>query len=181
MFKFTENSKKFLRSVTWKGSMTWKMFLVTFIYGRSFELYIWWTFAVEFLLIAQWFPKLQSKIELSRPGKLFYSSFSPQPVTWFDKHKQSKLHNLPVGVNLPKTWLWAGYFPKVRKNDKKEKKSLNTLKAFLKMLPWTLYICDALRDLVSVTIWRLHDRSNAYQCMLTLSSTFTSFLSVCMS
>ena len=34
------------------------------------------------------------------------------------------------------------------------------------MLPWTLYICDALRDLVSVTIWRLHDRSNAYECML---------------
>ena len=121
--------------------MTWKMFLVTFIYGRSFELYIWWTFALEFLLIAQWFPKLQSKIELSRPGKLFYSSFSPQPVTWFDKHKQSKLHNLPVGVNLPKIWLWAGYFPKVRKNDKKEKKSLNTLKAFFKNASLnTLYV-----------------------------------------
>ena len=132
MFKFTENSIKFLRSVTWRGSMTWKMFLVTSIYGRSFELCIWWTFALEFLLIAQWFPKLQSKIELSRPRKLFYSSFSPQPVTWFDKHKQSKLHNLPVGVNLPKIWLWPGYFPKVRKNDKKEKKSLNTLKAFFK-------------------------------------------------
>ena len=40
-------------------------------------------------------------------------------------------------------------------------------------------ICDALRDLVSVTIWRLYDRSNAYECMLTLFSTFLSFLPVC--
>ena len=42
-------------------------------------------------------------------------------------------------------------------------------------------ICDALRDLGSVTIWRLHDRSNVCECMLTLFSTFMSFLPVCMS
>ena len=30
------------------------------------------------------------------------------------------------------------------------------------------FICDALRDLVSVTIWRLHGRSNVCECMLTL-------------
>ena len=40
--------------------------------------------------------------------------------------------------------------------------------------------CNALRDLGSVTIWRLHGRSNACECMLTLFSTFMSFLSVCM-
>ena len=38
--------------------------------------------------------------------------------------------------------------------------------------------CDALRDLVSVTIWRLHDCSNACKCMLTLFSTSLSFLCV---
>ena len=42
-------------------------------------------------------------------------------------------------------------------------------------------ICDALRDLGSVTTWRLHGRSNARKCMLTLFSTFMSFLSVCIS
>ena len=41
--------------------------------------------------------------------------------------------------------------------------------------------CDALRDLGSVNIWRLHGRSNECECMLTLFSTFISFLSVCMS
>ena len=41
-------------------------------------------------------------------------------------------------------------------------------------------ISDALRDL-SVTNWRLYDRSNAYECMLTLFSTSPLFLSVCMS
>ena len=107
--------------------MAWKMFFVTFVYGSPFELYIWWTFAQEFYSIALCFPKLQGKIwwkvEVSRPGKLFYGSFSPRPATWFDKHKQSKLHNLPVGVNLPKIWLWAGYFLKVSKNVKiREKK-----------------------------------------------------------
>ena len=30
----------------------------------------------------------------------------------------------------------------------------------------------ALRDFVSVTIWRLHDLSNTYECMLTLFFTF---------
>ena len=29
-------------------------------------------------------------------------------------------------------------------------------------------ICDVLRDLVSVTIWHLHDHSNECECMLTL-------------
>ena len=43
------------------------------------------------------------------------------------------------------------------------------------------YICDALCDLGSVTIWHLHGRSNAYKCMLMLFSTFMLFLSVCMS
>ena len=28
-----------------------------------------------------------------------------------------------------------------------------------------VFICDALRDLVSVTIWSLYDRSNACKCM----------------
>ena len=42
-------------------------------------------------------------------------------------------------------------------------------------------ICDALHDLVSVTIRRLHGGSNACQCVPTLFSTFISFLSVCMS
>ena len=40
---------------------------------------------------------------------------------------------------------------------------------------------DALRDFGSVTIWRLHGRSSACESMLTLCSTFISFLSVCMS
>ena len=44
-----------------------------------------------------------------------------------------------------------------------------------------LDICDSLHDLGSVTIWRLHGRSNACECMLTLFPTFMSFLSVCMS
>ena len=39
--------------------------------------------------------------------------------------------------------------------------------------------CDALRDLESVTIWHLHGRSNAWECMLTLFSTFMSFSSIC--
>ena len=39
----------------------------------------------------------------------------------------------------------------------------------------TLSICDALSDLVSVTIWRLYDRSNICKCMLMLSSTSLSF------
>ena len=43
------------------------------------------------------------------------------------------------------------------------------------------FICDALRDLVSVTIWRLHGSSSVCERMLTLFSTFMSFLSVCMS
>ena len=34
-----------------------------------------------------------------------------------------------------------------------------------------IYICDALRDFGSVTIWPLHGRSNACECMLTLFST----------
>ena len=41
--------------------------------------------------------------------------------------------------------------------------------------------CGTLRDMVSVTIWRLHGRSNACECMLPFFSTFMSFLSVCMS
>ena len=32
------------------------------------------------------------------------------------------------------------------------------------------FICDALRELVSVTIWRLRGHSNAWKCMLTLFS-----------
>ena len=43
------------------------------------------------------------------------------------------------------------------------------------------YIRDALRDLVSATIWLLHGHSNACKRMLTIFSTFMSFLSVCMS
>ena len=35
--------------------------------------------------------------------------------------------------------------------------------------------CDALRDLGSVTIWRLYGHSNACQCMLMLYSIFISF------
>ena len=42
-------------------------------------------------------------------------------------------------------------------------------------------ICDALRDFGSFTIWRLHGRLVACECMLMLCSTFISFLSVCMS
>ena len=42
-------------------------------------------------------------------------------------------------------------------------------------------ICDTLRDFRSVTIWRLHGRSSASECMLTLCSTFISILSICMS
>ena len=41
--------------------------------------------------------------------------------------------------------------------------------------------CGTLRDMVSVTVWRLHGRSNACECMLPFFSTFMSFLSVCMS
>ena len=44
-----------------------------------------------------------------------------------------------------------------------------------------LDICDALRDFGSVTIWRLHGRSSACECTVTLFSTFIMFLSVCMS
>ena len=36
------------------------------------------------------------------------------------------------------------------------------------ILLFACVICDALRDLVSVTIWRLYGRSNACECMLTL-------------
>ena len=43
------------------------------------------------------------------------------------------------------------------------------------------HICDALSDLVSVTIWRLHGSSSVCECMLTFFSTFMSFLSICMS
>ena len=43
------------------------------------------------------------------------------------------------------------------------------------------YIRDALRDLVSGTIWFLHGHSNACKRMLTIFSTFMSFLAVCMS
>ena len=46
---------------------------------------------------------------------------------------------------------------------------------------YTLAYCDALRDLVSVIIWRFHGRSNVCECILTLFSTFMSFSSVCMS
>ena len=42
-------------------------------------------------------------------------------------------------------------------------------------------ICDALCDFGSVTIWRLHGRLSACECMLTLCSTFISILSICMS
>ena len=41
--------------------------------------------------------------------------------------------------------------------------------------------CDTLRDLVSVTIWRLHGLSNEFEWMLTLFSTLISFLFVCIS
>ena len=41
--------------------------------------------------------------------------------------------------------------------------------------------CDALGDLVSVTIWCLHGRSNTCECMLTLFSALMPFLSICMS
>ena len=41
--------------------------------------------------------------------------------------------------------------------------------------------CDVLHDLVSVTIWRLHGSASVCECMLTLFSTFMSFLSICMS
>ena len=133
MFKLTENPTKFLRSATWRGSIAWKMFLVTFVYGSSFELYIWWTFAQEFSSMALCFPKLRGKIwwkvDVSRQGKLFYGSFCPRPVTWFDKHNQSKLNNLPEGVNLPKIWLWAGYFSQSQQKwpKKKKKKKASTL------------------------------------------------------
>ena len=40
------------------------------------------------------------------------------------------------------------------------------------MYPFEMIICDALRDLGSVTIWRLHGRSNACECMLTLHVVF---------
>ena len=43
------------------------------------------------------------------------------------------------------------------------------------------YICDVLLDLVSVYIWRLHGCSNTCECMVTLFSTFMSFLYVWMS
>ena len=66
-----------------------------------------------------------------------------------------------------------------RKKDDQE----GTCKLNLQKFKWFSEncICDALRDLGSVTIWRLHDRSNVCECMLTLFSTFMSFLSVCMS
>ena len=53
------------------------------------------------------------------------------------------------------------------------------ISCFLKILEKLIY--NVLRDLVSVNIWRLYDRSNACECMLTLFSTFVSFLSACMS
>ena len=41
---------------------------------------------------------------------------------------------------------------------------------FIKCLKREHYmlICDALPGLVSVTFWRLYDRSNAYECRLTV-------------
>ena len=39
-------------------------------------------------------------------------------------------------------------------------------------------IIDAVRDLLSVTIWRLHGRTNACEWILTIFSTFVLFLSV---
>ena len=43
------------------------------------------------------------------------------------------------------------------------------------------HICDALSDLVSVTIWRLHGSWSVCECLLAFFSTFMSFLSICMS
>ena len=42
-------------------------------------------------------------------------------------------------------------------------------------------ICDMYHDLLSLTIWRLYDCSNACKCMLMLFSTSLLFLSICMS
>ena len=44
-----------------------------------------------------------------------------------------------------------------------------------------IFICDALCDLVSVTIWHSHGHSNTCECMQMLFSTFMSFLSICVS
>ena len=51
----------------------------------------------------------------------------------------------------------------------------------LKRCYFFYFKCDALQDLVSVTILCLYDYSNACKCMQTLFFTFLSFLSVCMS
>ena len=71
-------------------------------------------------------------------------------------------------------------------NQSTDEEGLQTLKWQLDCVTSITYleqknIGDALRYLVLVTIWRLYDRSNTYECTVTFFSTFTSFLSVLVS
>ena len=66
--------------------------------------------------------------------------------------------------------------------ENSQKATLNFyFKSIFFVKPSKFSIRDELRDLVSVTIWRLHGSSSVCRCMLTLFSTFMSFLSICMS
>ena len=80
-----------------------------------------------------------------------------------------KILNLAASIKTSKNQIFVSGL--VIRKDKLNKKG-NEVNELLKNK------CDALRDLVSVTIWRLHDCSNVCKCMLTLFSTSLSFLCV---
>ena len=80
-----------------------------------------------------------------------------------------KILNLAASIKTSKNQIFVSGL--VIRKDKLNKKG-NEVNELLKNK------CDALRDLVSVTIWRLHDCSNECKCMLTLFSTSLSFLCV---
>ena len=86
------------------------------------------------------------------------SSAVEWPINNEDRYREHK-ENINYSLNCPRTWFWCP-FVLFQKFDRKPHQN----------------ICDALRDLRSVTVWRLHGCSNACEFMLTLFSTFMPFL-----
>ena len=90
-------------------------------------------------------------------------------------HETEEGYQIWRGINLS-LQNWHKEFDKIWPEHSKVSKIFTLMGSF-----WGKYIWDALRDFGSVTIWYLHGRSSACEWMLTLCSTFISFLSVCMS
>ena len=101
-------------------------------------------------------------------------------------YNESKQHFQQFRFKAPFPFLFYIYWYVIlHKNGRRGGSGIDTYRLFLLVncLPLRRSCClqcGTLRDMVSVTVWRLHGRSNACECMLPFFSSFMSFLSVCM-